>query len=175
MIRLLGETERKSVKSAGRRRRNEKNLVNLALKFSIYRVFIDMPSIFFSCLKWKALYAFFLFINRSSVNSSALCSGHRKGGLKSGRCWLLSFFHQAVPPSGKLPPPQFTRSLALLHCCCFWGLCLQLVWSLKPKTFQTAHLFWIQPIRHWASFTLEMFTLKKWHMFWKQLIQIKQT
>lgn len=60
VIRLLGETERKSLKSAGRRRRNEKNLVNLALKFSIYRVFIDMPSIFFfSVLKWKALYAFF--------------------------------------------------------------------------------------------------------------------
>lgn len=94
-----------------------------------------MASIFFFLvIKLKALYEFSLFIKHSSVNSLALCSGHRNSGLTSESCWLA---HSVC----------FTAAV-------FWGLCLQLA-ELKPKTFQTAHILYTLPISQPASLALE--------------------
>lgn len=123
------------------------------------------------------------------MKSSALCWGHRNGRpdwkdtrLVCRHQHLLSPRYSA-PPSGwqaKLPPPQLTRSLALLHCCCFLGGCASNChrhWNQRLSiAFQTARMFlFTRRIRQWTWFTLRMFTLKNWQMFWKHLIQIKQT
>lgn len=142
--------------------------------------------IFFPVLKLKALYANFLFINRSSVNSSALGWGHRNRGddwqiagvcrspsaarlckrlRQDGKqncrrhsrlnylpCFTAAVFLGAVPPTGFIIETKDWESLFRLH-----------------------SLLFTQLISQWTPFTLRMFTLKKWQMFWKHLIKIKQT
>lgn len=131
----------------------------------------------------------FLFINRSSVNSSALCWGHRNRGANwkvagvgrspsAARLCSASVRMASTTAAATVDPLTCPASLLLS----FWGLCLQLASSSKPKTenhfSDCTHVVvhsTDSPVDVVHFDPLRMFTLKKWQMFWKHLIQIKQT